>query len=170
MKAGDGIRTCQIAGVVRPGVTLWPEQVGATALDKTEQAILATLSDGIGRVTSEVAKVIGLMPRATRTRMIRLVERVCTQLVEAHGPSFSSLRHSSTHRALLAGAPVLDSGCVTFEPGIDPLRFQPDGPSSTDPRVPQLAARTGGVDRVPAYARVLGPSAPFNQIFIVHLS
>ena len=52
-----------------------PVQVGATALDKTEQAILATLSDGTGRVTSEVAKVIGLTPRATRTRLVRLVER-----------------------------------------------------------------------------------------------
>lgn len=46
-------------------VTLWLEQVGATALDKTEQAIPATLSDGTGRVTSEVAKAIGLTPRAT---------------------------------------------------------------------------------------------------------
>ncbi len=38
-------------------------------------AILATLRGGTGRVTSEVAKVIGLTPRATRTRMFRLVER-----------------------------------------------------------------------------------------------
>jgi predicted HTH transcriptional regulator len=56
-------------------VTLWLEQVGATALDKTEQTILATLSDGTGRMTSEVATVIGLTPRATRTPLVRLVER-----------------------------------------------------------------------------------------------
>jgi len=56
-------------------VTLWLEQVGATTLDKTEQAILAMLKDGTGRVTSQVAKVIGLTPRATRTRLVRPVER-----------------------------------------------------------------------------------------------
>jgi len=85
---GSGIQrmtaACRDAGLAPPTleeignrfrVTLWLEQVGATALDKTEQAILATLSDGTGRVTSEVAKVIGLTPRATRTRMVRLVER-----------------------------------------------------------------------------------------------
>jgi ATP-dependent DNA helicase RecG len=85
---GSGIQrmtaACRDAGLAPPTleeignrfrVTLWLEQVGATALDKTEQAILATLSDGTGRVTSEIAKVIGLTPRATRTRMVRLVER-----------------------------------------------------------------------------------------------
>jgi ATP-dependent DNA helicase RecG len=85
---GSGIQrmtaACRDAGLAPPTleeignrfrVTLWLEQVGATALAKTEQAILATLSDGTGRVTSEVAKVIGLTPRATRTRMVRLVER-----------------------------------------------------------------------------------------------
>jgi predicted HTH transcriptional regulator len=85
---GSGIQrmtaACRDAGLAPPAleeignrfrVTLWLGQVGATALDKTEQAILATLGDGTGRVTSEVAKVIGLTPRATRTRMVRLVER-----------------------------------------------------------------------------------------------
>ncbi len=85
---GSGIQrmtaACRDAGLAPPTleeignrfrVTLWLKQVGTTALDKTEQAILATLSDGTGRVTSEVAKVIGLTPRATRTRMVRLVER-----------------------------------------------------------------------------------------------
>jgi predicted HTH transcriptional regulator len=85
---GSGIQrmtaACRDAGLAPPTleeignrfrVTLWLDQVGATALDKTEQAILATLSDGTGRMTSEVARVIGLTPRATRTRMVRLVER-----------------------------------------------------------------------------------------------
>jgi predicted HTH transcriptional regulator len=85
---GSGIQrmsaACRDAGLAPPTleeignrfrVTLWLEQVGATALDKTEQAILVILSDGTGRVTSDIAKVIGLTPRATRTRMVRLVER-----------------------------------------------------------------------------------------------
>ena len=85
---GSGIQrmtgACRDAGLAPPTleeignrfrVTLWLEQVGDTALDKTEQAILAPLSDGTGRVTSEIATVIGLTPRATRTRLVRLVER-----------------------------------------------------------------------------------------------
>jgi len=85
---GSGIQrmtaACRDAGLAPPTleeignrfrVTLWLEQVGATTLDTTEQAILAMLKDGTGRVTSEVAKVIGLTPRATRTRLVRLVER-----------------------------------------------------------------------------------------------
>ncbi|MBA2301317.1 MAG: putative DNA binding domain-containing protein, partial [Acidobacteria bacterium] len=85
---GSGIQrmmaACRDAGLAPPTleeignrfrVTLWLEQVGAPTLDKTEGTILAILSDGTGRVTSEVAKVIGLTPRATRTRMVRLVER-----------------------------------------------------------------------------------------------
>jgi len=85
---GSGIQrmtaACRDAGLAPPTleeignrfrVTLWLEQVGATTLDKTEQAILAMLKDGTGRVTSQVAKVIGLTPRATRTRLVRLVER-----------------------------------------------------------------------------------------------
>lgn len=75
---------CRDAGLAPPTleelgtrfrVTLWLQQVGITALDKTEETILATLGDGTGRVTSEIAKVVGLTPRATRTRLVRLVER-----------------------------------------------------------------------------------------------
>jgi ATP-dependent DNA helicase RecG len=75
---------CRDAGLAPPTleeigtrfrVTLWLEQVGATTVDKIEQTILAMLKDGAGRVTSEVAKVIGLTPRATRTRLVQLVER-----------------------------------------------------------------------------------------------
>lgn len=85
---GSGIQrmmaACREAGLAPPTleeignrfrVTLWLEQVGAPTLDKTEEAILATLRDGTGRVTSEIAKVIGLTPRATRTRLAGLVER-----------------------------------------------------------------------------------------------
>jgi predicted HTH transcriptional regulator len=85
---GSGIQrmtaACRDAGLASPTleeigtrfrVTLWLEQVGVPALDETEAAILGTLRDGIGRVTSEIAKVIGFTPRATRTRLARLVER-----------------------------------------------------------------------------------------------
>jgi len=85
---GSGIQrmtaACRDAGLAPPTleeigtrfrVTLWLEHVGEPALDKTEEAILAILRDGTGRVTSEIAKVIGLTPRATRTRLVRLVER-----------------------------------------------------------------------------------------------
>ena len=85
---GSGIQrmmaACREAGLAPPTleeignrfrVTLWLEQVGAPTLDKTEEAMLATLRDGTGRVTSEIAKVIGLTPRATRTRLAGLVER-----------------------------------------------------------------------------------------------
>lgn len=85
---GSGIQrmtaACRDAGLAPPTleeigtrfrVTLWLEQVGAPAFDETEQAILATLQGGAGRITSEIAKVIGLTPRATRTRLVRLVER-----------------------------------------------------------------------------------------------
>lgn len=73
---GSGIQrmiaACRDAGLAPPAleeignrfrVTLWLEQVGATTLDKTEQTILATLSDGTGRITSEVA---GDRPDAAR--------------------------------------------------------------------------------------------------------
>ncbi|MEP7310687.1 MAG: helix-turn-helix domain-containing protein [Acidobacteriota bacterium] len=56
-------------------VTLRLEQVSPAALDGTESAILGTLRDVTGHVTSEIAKVIGLTPRATRTRLAHLVAR-----------------------------------------------------------------------------------------------
>lgn len=85
---GSGIQrmtaACRDAGLAPPTleeigtrfrVTLWLEQIGTTALDKTEAAILGTLRDGTGHVTSEIAKVIGLTSRATRTRLVRLVQQ-----------------------------------------------------------------------------------------------
>jgi len=85
---GSGIQrmtaACRDAGLAPPTleeigtrfrVTLWLEQIGAPTVDDTEKAILGALRDGTGRVTSEIANVIGLTPRATRTRLARLVER-----------------------------------------------------------------------------------------------
>ena len=56
-------------------MTLWLKQVGVPTLDKIEEAILATLRHGTGGVTSEIAKAIGLTSRATRTRLVGLVNR-----------------------------------------------------------------------------------------------
>lgn len=56
-------------------VTLWLERIGAPTVDDTEEAILDLLRDGAGHMTSEIATTINLTPRATRTRLLRLVER-----------------------------------------------------------------------------------------------
>ena len=56
-------------------VTLATERVGRPVLDETDQAILARLAGGKGGLTSEIAAAIGLTPRATRTRLAKLVGR-----------------------------------------------------------------------------------------------
>lgn len=83
---GSGIQrmltACREAGLPDPTfeevatrfrVTIRLERVSRPALDASDQAILATLSDGSGKLTSELATLIGLTPRATRTRLARLV-------------------------------------------------------------------------------------------------
>ncbi len=85
---GSGVQrmttACRDAGLAPPvfeeiatrfRVTLSAERVGPTVLDETDQAILEALAGGEGRLTSEVAKAIDLTPRATRTRLARLVGR-----------------------------------------------------------------------------------------------
>jgi predicted HTH transcriptional regulator len=54
-------------------VTISTERVGRPTLDETDQAIVDALAGGNGLLTSEIAKAIGLTPRATRTRLARLV-------------------------------------------------------------------------------------------------
>ncbi len=54
-------------------VTIPTERVRRPALDERDQAILDTLARGKGLATSEIAKSIGLTPRATRTRLAHLV-------------------------------------------------------------------------------------------------
>lgn len=84
---GSGVqrmaRACREAGLGPPvfeeigtrfRVTLFTERVGRPALDETDRAIVEALAGGKGLLTSEIAKVIGLTPRATRTRLARLVE------------------------------------------------------------------------------------------------
>ena len=85
---GSGVQrmaaACRDAGLPPPvfeeiatrfRVTISTERVGPTVMDETDQAILETLAGGTGQLTSEVAKTIGLTPRATRTRLARLVGR-----------------------------------------------------------------------------------------------
>ena len=54
-------------------VTIFTERVSPPALDKTDQAIVGALAGRKGLLTSEIAGMIGLTPRATRTRLARLV-------------------------------------------------------------------------------------------------
>lgn len=85
---GSGIRrmtaACVEAGLAAPAfeelasrfrVTLATERVTRPTIDDIDQVILKALAGGVGRLTSEVAAAIGLTPRATRTRLARLVGR-----------------------------------------------------------------------------------------------
>ena len=78
------IAACRDAGLAPPvweeigsrlRVTIATERIGEAAADPTDQAILDVLGAGDGRSTSEIAGAIGLSPRATRSRLARLVER-----------------------------------------------------------------------------------------------
>ncbi len=85
---GSGIQrmsaACREAGLAEPvfeelatrfRVTIATATVGPPLLDETDQGILACLADGQGWLTSEIAAEIELTPRATRTRLARLVGR-----------------------------------------------------------------------------------------------
>jgi hypothetical protein len=76
------IGACRAAGLPDPRfeeictrfrVPIHTERAARPPLDTTDQAIVDALSDGGGRLNSEIATVIGLTPRATRTRLVRLV-------------------------------------------------------------------------------------------------
>ncbi|MFN0151225.1 MAG: winged helix-turn-helix transcriptional regulator [bacterium] len=75
---------CRAAGLAAPlfeelatrfRVTIATARVGRAVLDETDQSILAALSGDKGHSTSEIAEKIGLTPRATRTRLARMVGR-----------------------------------------------------------------------------------------------
>jgi predicted HTH transcriptional regulator len=85
---GSGIQrmtaACRDAGLAAPvfeelatrfRVTIRTARTGPPVLDDTDQAILGSLAGGKGLATSEIAAAIGLTPRATRTRLARLVGR-----------------------------------------------------------------------------------------------
>jgi predicted HTH transcriptional regulator len=82
---GSGVQrmtgACREAGLAPPRfeeiatrfrVTIFTERVARPSLDETDQAIIAALAGSNGLLTSEIAKAIGLTPRATRTRLARL--------------------------------------------------------------------------------------------------
>jgi DNA-binding transcriptional ArsR family regulator len=50
------------------------ERVGRMDLDPKDRTIVQALESGEGRLPSNLAELIGLTPRATRTRLARLVE------------------------------------------------------------------------------------------------
>ena len=54
-------------------VTIFTERVASPALDEIDQAIMGALASGKGLLTSEIARTIELSPRASRTRLARLV-------------------------------------------------------------------------------------------------
>jgi predicted HTH transcriptional regulator len=85
---GSGVQrmaaACREAGLPEPvfeelgtrfRVTISTRRIGRPSLDDTDQAILDALGGGAGRLTSEIAQAIRLTPRATRTRLARLVGR-----------------------------------------------------------------------------------------------
>jgi predicted HTH transcriptional regulator len=85
---GSGIQrinaVCRDAGLPPPNfeeiatrfrVTIPTTPVGPAVVDNTDQAILASLAEGQGLATSEIAAFIGLSTRATRTRLARLIGR-----------------------------------------------------------------------------------------------
>ncbi len=85
---GSGIQrmtaACRDAGMAPPELeeigtrfrlTLFAARAGSPTLDSTDQAILDALTASEGKSTQEIATAIALTPRATRTRLIKLVER-----------------------------------------------------------------------------------------------
>jgi len=56
-------------------VTISTRRVTRPTVDDMDQTILGALAKGRGLLTSEIAAAIGLTPRATRTRLARLVGR-----------------------------------------------------------------------------------------------
>jgi predicted HTH transcriptional regulator len=85
---GSGVQrmaaACRQAGLPQPvfeeiavrfRVTISTERVSRPVIDAVDQAIMDVLAGGEGRMTSEIAKAIKMTPRATRTRLARLVGR-----------------------------------------------------------------------------------------------
>ncbi|MEA5413473.1 winged helix-turn-helix transcriptional regulator, partial [Synechococcus sp. BA-120 BA3] len=74
---GSGIQRTPIFEEIanRFRVTIPTVPVGPAVVDATERAILASLKEGQGLATREIAAIIGLSARATRTRLSRLIDR-----------------------------------------------------------------------------------------------
>jgi len=95
---------CRDAGLAPPAleeigthfrVTLSTERVAAPSVDEKDRAILEALGDEEGRVTSEIARAIGLTTRATRTRLSRLRDRGLVHTIGS-GPKDPKRRYFRT--------------------------------------------------------------------------
>lgn len=74
--ADDGLRPPEFQEIgFRFRVTLFSERTALPKIELLDQAILDFLSDDVGHTTAEIARQIQRTPRATRTRLIGLIER-----------------------------------------------------------------------------------------------
>lgn len=107
---GSGIQrmstACREAGLDAPvfeeiatrfRVTITTERRSLPVLDETDEAILQSLAGDAGRSTSEIADLIELSPRATRTRLVRLVGRGLVREIGT-GPQDPRRRYFLTER------------------------------------------------------------------------
>ena len=91
---GSGIQrmvaVCRDAGLASPvleeigarfRVTIHTSSISAPSVDRTDQAVLDALADDKGLSTREIANVIGLTARATRSRLLKLVERGLVRVI-----------------------------------------------------------------------------------------
>ena len=91
---GSGIQrmvaVCLDAGLASPvleeisarfRVTIHTSSTSAPSVDRTDQAVLDALADDKGLSTREIANVIGLTARATRSRLLKLVERGLVRVI-----------------------------------------------------------------------------------------
>ena len=91
---GSGIQrmtaACREAGLADPvleeigtrfRVTIATTRTHAPSVDEVDQTILNALADGAGHSTQDIATAIRRSPRATRTRLVQLIERGLVQEV-----------------------------------------------------------------------------------------
>ena len=91
---GSGIQrmvaVCRDAGLAQPvleeigtrfRVTIHTAKTHAPSVDKTDQAVLDALAEDNGLSTREIANVIGLTARATRSSLLKLVERGLVRVI-----------------------------------------------------------------------------------------
>jgi predicted HTH transcriptional regulator len=106
---GSGIQrmtaACREAGLAAPlleeigtrfRVTLNTAPVVLPALDATDQAILDGLTSATGRSTADIAAAIARTPRATRTRLAKLVQRGFVREIGT-GPQDPQRRYFRAH-------------------------------------------------------------------------
>ena len=106
---GSGVQrmtaACRDAGLAAPvfeeiatrfRVTIATAHIARPTYDGTDQTILSRLGGGKGLLTSEIAKAIGLTPRATRTRLAKLVGHGLVREIGT-GPQDPKRRYFRTH-------------------------------------------------------------------------